>query len=65
MRTLIEILASFAILANGVMDGTDVFGSTGWSVHIGIACAWSSSAASRGALSRLVRSARVLSDCTG
>jgi hypothetical protein len=27
MRTLIEILASFAILANGVMDGTDVFGA--------------------------------------
>lgn len=27
MRTLIEILASFAILANGVIYGTDVFGA--------------------------------------
>ena len=27
MRTLVEIIASFAILANGVIDGTDVFGA--------------------------------------
>ena len=27
MRTLIEVLASFAILANGVIHGTDVFGA--------------------------------------
>jgi hypothetical protein len=27
MSTLIEILASFAILANGVIYGTDVFGA--------------------------------------